>query len=40
MSWMKDDKYCDKDREKLEKGTGCEKVMTIFCNWLYRLVSW
>ena len=40
MSWMKDKKYGKKDREKLEKGSGSERFVTIICNWLYRVMSW
>jgi len=40
MSWMKDKKFCDKDREKLEKGSGSEKFITMICNWFYRVMSW
>jgi hypothetical protein len=40
-SWMKDKKkYSEKDKEKLEKGSGCVKVWTLVANWLYRVVSW
>jgi len=40
MSWMKDKKYGEKDREKLEKGSGSEKFITMICNWFYRVMSW
>lgn len=40
MSWMKDKKFCEKDREKLEKGGGFDKLITMVCNWLYRVLSW
>jgi hypothetical protein len=40
-SWMKDkEKYSDKDRKKLEKGSGFVKAWTLVCNWVYRVVSW
>jgi hypothetical protein len=40
-SWMKDsDVYSEKDKEKLEKGSGFVKAWTLVANWLYRLVSW
>jgi hypothetical protein len=40
-SWMKDkDKYGEKDRQKLEKGSGFVKAWTLVSNWLYRVVSW
>jgi len=40
-SWMKDkETYSDKDREKLEKGSGFVKAWTLACNWVYRVVSW
>lgn len=40
-SWMKDrDVYSEKDKEKLEKGSGFVKAWTLIANWLYRLVSW
>jgi hypothetical protein len=40
-SWMKDgNKYGEKDREKLEKGSGCVKAWTLIANWLYRVISW
>jgi hypothetical protein len=41
MSWMKDEKrYSEKERKKLEKGSGGEKAWTLGCNWLYRFLSW
>ncbi len=41
MSWMKDEKkYSEKDRQKLEKGSGFVKAWTLGCNWLYRFLSW
>jgi hypothetical protein len=40
MSWMKDETYNEKERAKLEKGSGDVKAITIFCNWLYRVMSW
>jgi len=40
-SWMKDEKkYSEKDREKLEKGSGFVKAWTLVSNWIYRVVSW
>ena len=40
-SWMKDkNKYSEKDREKLAKGSGFVKVWTLASNWVYRVVSW
>jgi hypothetical protein len=40
-SWMKDkETYCKKDREKLEKGSGCVKAWTLACSWVYRVLSW
>ncbi|VVB68884.1 Uncharacterised protein [uncultured archaeon] len=40
-SWLKDrEMYSDKDREKLEKGSGFVKAWTLVCNWVYRVVSW
>ncbi|MHB8119682.1 MAG: hypothetical protein ACYDHX_13305 [Methanothrix sp.] len=40
-SWMKDGKkYSEKDKKKLEKGSGFVKVWTLISNWLYRVVSW
>lgn len=40
-SWMKDkETYSEKEREKLEKGTGCVKAWTLACNWVYRVLSW
>jgi hypothetical protein len=40
MSWIKDKKYGEKDREKLEKGGGFEKFVTIISHWFYRVMSW
>jgi hypothetical protein len=40
MTWMKDIKYDEKDREKLEKGSGFEKFITMISHWLYRVMSW
>jgi hypothetical protein len=46
MTWMKDKKYAakdmysEKDKKKLEKGSGDVKAVTLFCNWLYRIMSW
>jgi hypothetical protein len=46
MTWMKDEKYAgrkmysDKDKKKLEKDSGDVKAVTLFCNWLYRIMSW
>ena len=40
-SWMKNrDVYSEKDKEKLEKGSGFVKAWTLIANWLYRVVSW
>jgi hypothetical protein len=40
-SWMKDEnKYCERDREKLEKGSGFVKIWTLASNWVYRVISW
>jgi hypothetical protein len=40
-SWMKDEKkYSEKDRKKLEKGSGCDKAWTLACNWLWRFLRW
>ena len=40
-SWMKDEKkYSEKDKKKLESGSGFVKVWTLVSNWLYRVVSW
>lgn len=41
MAWIKDkEMYSEKDREKLEKGSGFVKAWTLICNWIYRVVSW
>ncbi|MDF0590415.1 hypothetical protein [Candidatus Methanocrinis natronophilus] len=40
MSWIKEKRYAEKDREKLERGSGFEKLVTMVSNWLYRVVSW
>ena len=46
MTWMKEKKQGGKDvyneleKKKLEKGSGDVKAVTVFCNWLYRVVSW
>jgi len=40
MTWMNDKKYSEKDLKKLEKGSGLEKAWTLFCCWLYKVVSW
>jgi hypothetical protein len=40
MSWMKDKKYDEKDRKKLENGSGFEKFITMISHWLYRVMSW
>ncbi len=40
MSWIKDKKYDENDRKKLEKGGGFEKFVTIISHWFYRVVSW
>ena len=40
MSWMKDEEYSEKDRKKLERGSGDVKAVTLFCHWLYKIVSW
>jgi hypothetical protein len=37
---MKDKKFSEKDREKLEKGSGCIKMWTLLCNWFHRVISW
>jgi archaellum component FlaD/FlaE len=34
------DVYSEKEKKKLEKGPGDVKAVTVFCNWLYRVVSW
>ena len=40
-SWMKDKvRYSEKDKEKLEKGSGYVKVWTLVSNWVYRVISW
>jgi len=40
-SWMKSRNiYSEKEKEKLEKGSGCVKAWTLISNWFYRLVSW
>jgi hypothetical protein len=40
-SWMKDKtRYSEKDRKKLEKGSGCVKAWTLACNWLWRFLRW
>ena len=40
-SWMKDKvRYSEKDKEKLEKGSGYVKLWTLVSNWVYRLISW
>jgi hypothetical protein len=40
-SWMKDKvRYSEKDKEKLEKGSGYVKLWTLVSNWLYRVISW
>ena len=33
-------KYSEKDKEKLEKGSGFVKAWTLVSSWLYRVVSW
>lgn len=46
MTWMEEKKqggkdvYSEKEKKKLEKGSGDVKAVTVFCNWLYRVVSW
>lgn len=40
MSWMKRKRYSEEDRKKLEKGSGGTKCVTLFSNWLYRVLSW
>jgi len=40
MSWTKNKKYSEKEREALETGSGFRKFWTLICNWLYRAVSW
>jgi hypothetical protein len=40
MSWIKDKKYDENDRKKLEKGGGFEKFVTIISHWFYRVMSW
>ena len=40
MSWIKNKNYNEKEREKLEKGSGGTKAVTLFCNWVYRVLSW
>ena len=46
MTWMNEKKhsgkdvYSEKEKKKLEKGPGDVKAVTVFCNWLYRAVSW
>jgi len=40
-SWMKDKvRYSEKDKEKLEKGSGYVKLWTLVSKWVYRLISW
>jgi hypothetical protein len=40
-SWMKDKvRYSEKDKQKLEKGSGYVKVWTLVSNWVYRVISW
>lgn len=40
-SWMKDtSRYSEKDKAKLEKGSGFVKLWTLVSNWLYSVVSW
>jgi hypothetical protein len=40
-SWIKNQKiYSEKDKQKLEKGSGFVKAWTLISNWLYRVVSW
>jgi hypothetical protein len=40
-SWMKDKvRYSEKDKEKLEKGSGYVKLWTLVANWVYRVISW
>lgn len=34
------DMYSEKDKKKLDKGSGDIKAVTLFCNWLYRIMSW
>lgn len=40
MSWIKSKKYSEKERMKIEKGSGFEKFWTLICNWLWRVISW
>jgi archaellum component FlaD/FlaE len=46
MTWMNEKKhsgkdvYSEKEKKKLEKSPGDVKAVTVFCNWLYRVVSW
>jgi hypothetical protein len=40
MSWMKNKRYSEKDKAKLEKGSGGIKAWTLACNWLYSFFSW
>lgn len=40
MTWMKDKTYSEKDREKLERGSGWIRAWTLFCHWFYRVVKW
>jgi len=37
---MKSNKYSEKDKEKLETGSGFTRLWTLLANWLYRAVSW
>jgi len=40
-SWMQSKNiYSEKDREKLEKGSGFVKAWTLISNWVYRVISW
>jgi hypothetical protein len=40
-SWITDKKkYSEKDKEKLEKGSGFVKAWTLVSNWIYRVISW
>jgi hypothetical protein len=37
---MKENKFSDDERKKLEKGGGCTRFWTLICNWIYRFISW
>ncbi|MHC1631298.1 MAG: hypothetical protein ACXQT4_03245 [Methanotrichaceae archaeon] len=40
MSWMEENNYNEKQQEKLEKGGGFDRLVTVVCGWFYRVMSW